>query len=840
MARRPVEFYVPGTPPAVDDPRQREMADYIQRELTLLSEVFTDLYLVRLQELAVAPTRPRDGMLAYADGVGWNPGYGEGFYGRIAGFWQFLRGGLPASFRIFESVAAADAYTGWTPSETLFLTLGYYGPDGEGAAFYARSAGDPGGTTGVAKFQLADGSWALLLGMNGQTNVLMFGAKRDAVVTRDSDGVLTALDGSTFNDSAFIAYTQFIKDYPTKHRVMNIPPGGYAVYEDQDNAGDDSIAPIIDFATAGSGDRVVINGHGATLYVEADQYEGTTWGEVGGGLAKSNFGAVIRFTDSSYWEVNGLTVEGDVWTELINTATSPIGFTAVLAYGKCRHWRVNHVTARRIMQPLQTWFDAKYECDPRDDPKIIAKGANYAAGDIVKFQKTAAVGSSRDAKMVVLTVDGGGGILTATFDHANADLGLFENSAPFFRDHPLPYIDATTAGMATAAHTGIGTGATILPYLRIQNMEGGPAGLVYDVVADHCMRGSTHLGGARGCQGRIEAISVQRATFLHEDTDGVWEILTQDSRLDLVDLQHEFTTPHDVTVNVKIRESTKGQSSTPSWSDSTNAVDVITARSFPCRYSNIKLNIGRHYNPNLTGNGSSILYFVQYASNGHDTMARYHRYWGFEINFDVLSFGDAGGHFTPPQMMGVQTANEWNSTDMVGFRFKGSLGSNAVLDFPKTPFFQSARKFYDQRPDFSSLACLNPRTQILIGGVAAQDVLDSRITWHGPQAADGTRRGTYKLVKQLADDASFQLDDVFGTYTVLSAAVNVSASNAQGTALFTAGSALSAGTDINFDVADTDTFLCVIRTSDTVVNVKNRLGATHYVQIEVSFVVDFP
>ena len=33
------------------------------------------------------PVRPRDGLIAYADGVSWNPGSGAGFYGYEAGAW---------------------------------------------------------------------------------------------------------------------------------------------------------------------------------------------------------------------------------------------------------------------------------------------------------------------------------------------------------------------------------------------------------------------------------------------------------------------------------------------------------------------------------------------------------------------------------------------------------------------------------------------------------------------------------------------------------------------------------------------------------------------------------
>lgn len=43
-----------------------------------------------LTPLAVEPKKPRDGVLAMADGVNWDPGSGAGFYGYRAGSWRFF------------------------------------------------------------------------------------------------------------------------------------------------------------------------------------------------------------------------------------------------------------------------------------------------------------------------------------------------------------------------------------------------------------------------------------------------------------------------------------------------------------------------------------------------------------------------------------------------------------------------------------------------------------------------------------------------------------------------------------------------------------------------------
>ena len=44
----------------------------------------------KLDPLSVAPPKPRDGLVALADGTNWNPGSGAGFYGYRAGAWRFL------------------------------------------------------------------------------------------------------------------------------------------------------------------------------------------------------------------------------------------------------------------------------------------------------------------------------------------------------------------------------------------------------------------------------------------------------------------------------------------------------------------------------------------------------------------------------------------------------------------------------------------------------------------------------------------------------------------------------------------------------------------------------
>lgn len=45
---------------------------------------------IRLKELHAEPDRYADGDIVYADGSDWNPGSGEGFYGREGGSWVKL------------------------------------------------------------------------------------------------------------------------------------------------------------------------------------------------------------------------------------------------------------------------------------------------------------------------------------------------------------------------------------------------------------------------------------------------------------------------------------------------------------------------------------------------------------------------------------------------------------------------------------------------------------------------------------------------------------------------------------------------------------------------------
>ena len=79
-------MYIPSTQiPA--DPQQ--LAIYLRSELQKISEAMRPS-VVQLAELPAPPKKLKEGLLAIADGVNWNPGSGRGLYRYGAGTWNFL------------------------------------------------------------------------------------------------------------------------------------------------------------------------------------------------------------------------------------------------------------------------------------------------------------------------------------------------------------------------------------------------------------------------------------------------------------------------------------------------------------------------------------------------------------------------------------------------------------------------------------------------------------------------------------------------------------------------------------------------------------------------------
>lgn len=63
---------------------------YLEQELLALSRDLRETQALELRPINAAPSRPRDGMIVYADGTNWDPGSGEGIYARENGAWVKL------------------------------------------------------------------------------------------------------------------------------------------------------------------------------------------------------------------------------------------------------------------------------------------------------------------------------------------------------------------------------------------------------------------------------------------------------------------------------------------------------------------------------------------------------------------------------------------------------------------------------------------------------------------------------------------------------------------------------------------------------------------------------
>lgn len=80
--------YKPTSPPGDVPPEFSAYTDWILNELQKVADSVSERDFLQLVELSVAPTKPRVGMVALADGTNWNPGSGAGFYGYRGGAWH--------------------------------------------------------------------------------------------------------------------------------------------------------------------------------------------------------------------------------------------------------------------------------------------------------------------------------------------------------------------------------------------------------------------------------------------------------------------------------------------------------------------------------------------------------------------------------------------------------------------------------------------------------------------------------------------------------------------------------------------------------------------------------
>lgn len=83
--------YTPSKPPAVSDSDAQALASYLNDELQVIASSLRTQDPIQMVVSFVAPSKPRTGLIVYADGTKWNPGSGEGAYSYGAdGLWHFM------------------------------------------------------------------------------------------------------------------------------------------------------------------------------------------------------------------------------------------------------------------------------------------------------------------------------------------------------------------------------------------------------------------------------------------------------------------------------------------------------------------------------------------------------------------------------------------------------------------------------------------------------------------------------------------------------------------------------------------------------------------------------
>jgi len=87
---------------------------WVEDELSSIAGQFADTKVVELRPRGDAPLKPREGMIVYADGVGWNPGSGTGPYAYVGGAWMPLASGSYGSHTVATlPVGVAVGSTAW-------------------------------------------------------------------------------------------------------------------------------------------------------------------------------------------------------------------------------------------------------------------------------------------------------------------------------------------------------------------------------------------------------------------------------------------------------------------------------------------------------------------------------------------------------------------------------------------------------------------------------------------------------------------------------------------------------------------------------------------------------
>lgn len=95
--------YAPEAPPITLD---AELQEYLNRELNRIGDAVQRTNEVVLTPTNVAPTKPEEGSIIYADGVNFNPnGEGEGVYVYVNGAWVKLSVGIAGINTLIDTIA---------------------------------------------------------------------------------------------------------------------------------------------------------------------------------------------------------------------------------------------------------------------------------------------------------------------------------------------------------------------------------------------------------------------------------------------------------------------------------------------------------------------------------------------------------------------------------------------------------------------------------------------------------------------------------------------------------------------------------------------------------------
>lgn len=84
-------FISPAPAPGTED--GRAIVAWVMEAFAAEGRARQEFETIKLQASNAEPIRPREGMTAFADGIGWNPGAGKGFYNYVNGAWISSGGG---------------------------------------------------------------------------------------------------------------------------------------------------------------------------------------------------------------------------------------------------------------------------------------------------------------------------------------------------------------------------------------------------------------------------------------------------------------------------------------------------------------------------------------------------------------------------------------------------------------------------------------------------------------------------------------------------------------------------------------------------------------------------